>query len=85
MYIFKSYGNITNGKRWIYELVKYIDNFLPRIAFNNYHEPFLGGGSVFFYLQPHVPSYLSDLNPSLIETYKQVQTNVSGVIKNLKE
>jgi len=38
----------AGGKSW---LIKCLDNFIP-LEINNYHEPFLGGGAVFFYHQP---------------------------------
>lgn len=34
----------AGGKRW---LLKELDNFLPINEFNQYHEPFIGGGAVF--------------------------------------
>ncbi|WP_299681991.1 Dam family site-specific DNA-(adenine-N6)-methyltransferase [uncultured Dokdonia sp.] len=70
----------AGGKTW---LLKYIDDFLPGNIYNNYHEPFLGGGAIFFHLQPNT-SILSDLNPELIESYIQVRDNVEELIKILE-
>lgn len=47
-----------------------------------YFEPFLGGGAVFFALQPR-EAVLSDSNPELVNAYSQVQTNVNSVIEEL--
>jgi len=71
----------AGGKTW---LIKHLSNFLPKQGFNNYHEPFLGGGSVFFHLKPP-KAYLSDLNKELIDTYEQVKTNVESVIVELSK
>lgn len=72
----------AGGKKW---LLKDIDKLLPSNGFNNYHEPFLGGGAVFFYLNPEKKVYLSDVNSELIETYKQIKDNVELVIRYLRE
>ena len=71
----------AGGKTW---LIKYLTNFLSTIKFNDYHEPFLGGGSVFFSLQPQ-KAFLSDLNYELIGTYVQVKANVEEVIHELSK
>ncbi|MFH7017365.1 DNA adenine methylase [Flavobacterium sp. FlaQc-47] len=77
----------TGSKRWFVN--KYLNDFLPS-NFNNYHEPFLGAGSVFFYLinstgKPDRQFYLSDTNEDLINTYIQLRDNPESVIKYLKK
>jgi DNA adenine methylase len=71
----------AGGKTW---LIKQLSNYLPINGYNDYHEPFLGGGSVFFSLQPQ-KAFLSDLNKDLIDTYRQVKNNVEEVIIYLSE
>jgi DNA adenine methylase len=70
----------AGGKNW---LVKDIDSIINISDFNNYHELFLGGGSIFFHLDIQKNTYLSDLNPSLINTYIQIRDNVEDVINVL--
>lgn len=60
----------AGGKKWF--LTQYSD-LIPQ-EYNTYIEPFLGGGSVFFYLEPKT-SILNDLNKELIITYKAVRDN----------
>lgn len=71
----------AGGKRW---LIKHIDGFLPKEGFNNYHEPFLGGGAIFFNLAHSNVSFLNDLNPELIDTYSCIKEDVEKVIEHLK-
>ncbi|PZO10678.1 MAG: DNA methyltransferase [Leptolyngbya foveolarum] len=61
--------------------------FLPT-DFERYHEPFLGGGALFFYLAPQLQAqekraYLSDLNPELVNVYRCVRDEVEGLIEQL--
>lgn len=70
----------AGGKNW---LTKYIHNFIPKSGFKAYHEPFLGGGALFFHLHPSI-GYLSDMNSDLIETYRAVKNNVYDVLTELK-
>lgn len=51
--------------------------------FNNYYEPFLGGGALFFSLKKKGKSFLSDLNLELIITYKQLCESPKDVINSL--
>lgn len=70
----------AGGKNW---LRKEIHKFIPRY-FNNYHEPFLGGASVFFFIKPPGKSFLSDSNENLVNTYCEIRDNVNEVIRALK-
>ena len=70
----------AGGKRW---LLKDLDKYLPEDGFNQYHEPFIGGGAVFFHLQSENNTYISDLNSELIEAYYSLQNNVEDVLNEL--
>lgn len=50
---------------------------------NRYYEPFIGGGAVFFDLQPKNVT-ISDLNSELITAYKVIRDNVDDLICSLK-
>ena len=58
----------AGGKNWF---VRYQNHRLPN-QYNRYIDPFLGGGSVFFYMEPEL-AILSDINNELITTYKAIQ------------
>ena len=47
---------------------------IPR-NYNHYFEPFIGGGAMFFALQPPQAT-LSDINPDLINLYQIVRDSV---------
>jgi len=71
----------AGGKNW---LVKHLNELLPKQGFKNYHEPFLGGASIFLSINPQKKSYLSDLNQELIQTYNAIKTNPNEIIDKLK-
>jgi len=70
----------AGGKRWL--VSKHMDLFPQK--YNKYIEPFLGGGSVFFSLQPK-SALLSDLNSKLITTYQFIQQDPDLLIKTLSK
>jgi len=75
----------VGGKRG---LLKQLLPLFPK-EFKNYHEPFLGGGAVFFelyslgYLEDK-KVYLSDINSELVNTYNVVKNNPIDLISNLE-
>ncbi len=56
--------------------------------FERYHEPFLGGGALFFALarsgRLKKRAYLSDVNQNLIDAYLGVQSDIDSVIEHLE-
>lgn len=68
----------AGGKTW---LLPYIPDILGNIEIEHYHEPFLGGGAVFFSMIHKKKTYLSDANPQLVNAYRQVKDNPEEVIK----
>lgn len=66
----------AGGKSWLlptwYALIK-------ELKFKQYHEPFLGGGTLFFALPGEHKSFLSDINSELIETYQMVKDHPEDV------
>ena len=75
------------GKRQLLpELLRTVD---AAGRFRRYHEPFLGGGALFFALartgRLRLRSFLSDGNPNLMDAYLGVRDHVETVIDLLKE
>jgi DNA adenine methylase len=68
----------AGGKR---QLLPAILSRLPRTD-GVFHEPFVGGGAVFFGLRPRA-AVLSDLNHRLIRTYAAIKNSVEDVIELL--
>jgi DNA adenine methylase len=64
-------------------IVSQIRPWLP-LEYGTYHEPFLGGGAMFFALAP-TSARLNDLNGRLITCYRRVRDDVEGVLAALKD
>ena len=76
----KSFLRWTGGKNW---LIPTIEKLVNKIEFKNYHEPFIGGGSVFFSLKINKTSFISDSNNELINCYKAVKKKPHKIFKIL--
>jgi DNA adenine methylase len=63
-------------------LLTHLIPYLPT-KIEKYFEPFLGGGSVFFYIGPK-NAEISDASRPLIETYRAVKARPEGVLKFLR-
>jgi DNA adenine methylase len=81
--------------KWVGGKTQILDEVLsqfPRII-SNYHEPFLGGGSVLLGLLSYIRDkkitvsgtiYASDLNVNIINVYKTIQLNPEPLIEEVK-
>jgi DNA adenine methylase len=75
--------------KWVGGKGQLLPELLKRLpqSFNAYHEPFVGGGALFFELasQGHITTaYLSDINGSLIDVYLGLRDCVDEVITQLQ-
>lgn len=71
----------AGGKR---VLVKQIIEFVPN-DINEYFEPFLGAGSLFFSLPAAMPKVVSDFNAELISVYEIIRDDVDGLLRELRK
>lgn len=75
------------------QLISELINFLPYEILSsqeieNYVEPFIGGGALFFYLKNNFfvkKSVIMDINKDLILTYKTIQNNPFELINHLED
>lgn len=70
----------AGGKR---QLLPHIKERMPE-QYNNYYEPFVGGGAVMFELLP-ANALINDINKALINTYKQIQNAPEAFLKTVKK
>lgn len=67
------------------QLLNQLTPFFPEPAtYHRYFEPFLGGGAVFFHLQPE-RAVLSDLNEDLINVYEVIRDHLESLVRSLKQ
>jgi DNA adenine methylase len=70
----------AGGKR---QLLPEIKKYIPQ-KYNTYYEPFLGGGAVFFDLQPKNAT-INDSNSELINCYEVIRDSLEELIEDLKK
>lgn len=68
--------------KWAGGKTQLLGDLLPKVpsSYNRYIEPFVGGGTLFFALQPE-NGLIADSNPELINMYRQVSDNVEAVVR----
>ena len=70
----------VGGKR---QLLPIIHKYLPKLSNTaTYYEPFIGGGAVFFDLQPS-KAVVNDINNELINVYQTIRDDVEKLIAEL--
>ena len=66
------------------QLLTQLEPFFPAPgSYRRYFEPFLGGGAVYFHLQPGVAE-LSDLNEDLITAYTVIRDDLDALLVSLR-
>tara|TARA_B110000027_G_scaffold99998_1_gene105750 strand:- start:2436 stop:3269 length:834 start_codon:yes stop_codon:yes gene_type:complete len=69
------------SKKWLKKEILFL---ISKISPNNYHEPFLGSGAIFFSKKSQ-KSFLNDINSDLITTYLVVRENPNDLVEKLNE
>lgn len=70
----------AGGKR---QLMDKIRDRMPK-EYNDYYEPFIGGGAVLFDIQPE-RAVINDINSELVNTYRTMQNHSHALIKEINE
>ena len=83
--ITKKKASIRPFLKWAGGKTQLLSELLSRIPrnFNRYLEPFVGGGALFFALQPRSGT-ISDSNPELINVYQCLAQDVEQIIYHLR-
>lgn len=84
--LFEAKPKLTPFIKWAggkTQLLGEIKSRLPK-TYNRYFEPFIGGGALFFSVQP-TSAIINDINPQLINVYKQLKMHVEAVIFAVNE
>jgi len=80
----KSVGNPRPFLKWVGgkgRLIHDMSQYFPE-TYNRYFEPFVGGGAMFFSLNPD-KSYINDMNVVLMNAYIHIRDDVERLIKDL--
>ncbi|MGV2827587.1 DNA adenine methylase [Myxosarcina sp. GI1(2024)] len=72
--------------KWVGGKTQLLPELISRIPedFDRYLEPFVGGGALFFHLQPR-QAILIDINQELTNTYKVIKEQTEELIADLKQ
>jgi DNA adenine methylase len=72
--------------KWVGGKNQLLPDLVERVPanFGRYYEPFVGGGALFFHLQPQ-RACLTDINPDLVNLYKVIRDNVNELVEDLRQ
>ncbi len=70
----------VGGKR---QIMPAIEQHLPKVI-KSYIEPFIGGGAVFFHLQPK-NAIINDFNAELVNVYHVIKNDIENLILDLQK
>lgn len=71
----------AGGKRWLIPTIK---GLIGDREVATYHEPFLGGGSVFLGLRPFPNAYLGDANADLMATFRTIRDRPDEIAEQVR-
>ena len=79
-------NNLSPFLKWAGGKRQLLDKILDRMPtnYNNYYEPFIGGGALLFELQPD-SAVINDINASLINTYRIIADRPHEFISTVME
>ncbi|AQL42103.1 hypothetical protein BV210_04975 [Halorientalis sp. IM1011] len=72
----------AGGKRQIIDDI--VTRLPPSRDYNDYYEPFFGGGAVFFELKPS-NAFINDINETLMDFYELFKNNLDYIIRENKK
>ena len=72
--------------KWVGGKTQLLPKLIERIPddFGRYYEPFVGGGALFFRLQPQ-RACLTDINPDLVNLYIVIRDKVGDLVEDLSQ
>lgn len=76
----KPFVKWVGGKRQLLEQIK---KRMPE-KYNNYYEPFVGGGALLFEVSPN-KAIINDINQQLINVYNQIKFNIEDLIFEINQ
>jgi DNA adenine methylase len=68
--------------KWAGGKTRLLPRLLARVplGFRRYYEPFIGGGALFFALEPGAAT-IADINPALVTLYQTIVSDLDGIIR----
>jgi len=82
--IYKPFLKWAGGKRQLVKEIEILRIKTHGTNFNDYYEPFVGGGANLFFLQPKKSIYINDINAELVCLYNSLKNDIVLLQKELQ-